>query len=319
MTTYLVTGGAGFIGSHIVEALLARGDTVRVVDNFSTGSRANLGAMLDRIELFECDVTRLPDLREAMQDVDYVFHEAAIASVPRSVADPLMVHEADGTGTLNVLIAARDAGVKRVVYAASSAVYGDGEARYKTEDLVPFPLSPYAVAKLIGEEYCQVFYKVYGLETVALRYFNVFGPRQDPASEYSAVIPLFLSALVNDRAPTIYGDGTQSRDFTYIADVVRGNLLACSAPREKVAGQVINLACGESISLLDLIGALNKVTGKNIVPNFAPARAGDIKHSCADITKAGQLLGYEPSVSLEDGLAETLHWFDEQAVEQRLA
>ncbi len=314
MTTYLVTGGAGFIGSHIAEALVKRGDTVRVFDNFSTGNRDNLANFIDRIDLYEGDITRPADLKKAMQGVDYVFHEAAIASVPRSVADPVAVHEAGGTGTLNVLVAARDAGVKRVMYAASSAAYGDAEGKYKTETSPIQPLSPYAVAKLIGEEYCQVFHRVYGLETVALRYFNVFGPRQDPHSEYSAVIPLFISALVEGRTPTIFGDGTQSRDFTYIGDIVRGNLLAASAPREKVAGQVINLAVGESFSLLDLINTLNRVMGKSVTPNFAPARAGDVKHSCSDISKAGELLGYEPTISFEDGLAETVRWFNEQSV-----
>jgi UDP-glucose 4-epimerase len=225
------------------------------------------------------------------------------------VADPALTHAACVTGTLNVLIAARDAGVKRVVYAASSSAYGDIEGEYKAESMAPRPQSPYAVAKLAGEYYCEVFYRVYQLETVALRYFNVFGPRQDPNSPYSAVIPLFMTAMLAGRRPTIYGDGTQSRDFTYIDNVVHGNLLACTADRERVAGQVMNLACGDRISLLELVATLNKLLGKAIEPNFADPRPGDVKHSRADIHKAGQLLGYEPVVSFEEGLARTLEWF----------
>ncbi len=313
MTLYMVTGGAGFIGSHIAETLVERGDSVRVVDNFATGSRANFAHLLDRIDFREVDITRLDDLRGAMQGVDYVFHEAAIPSVPRSVADPVGVHEACVTGTLNVLIAARDAGVKRVVYAASSSAYGDIQGDYKVETMAPAALSPYAAAKLAGEQYCQAFHQVYGMETVALRYFNVFGPRQDPHSPYSAVIPLFMTAMLNDRRPTIYGDGTQSRDFTYIANVVHGNLLACTAPAEKVAGQVINLACGDSISLLDLMSALNKLLGKSIEPIFAEPRAGDVKHSRADISKARERLGFSPIVSFEEGLAKTLAFYQKAA------
>ncbi len=309
MATYLVTGGAGFIGSHLAEALVNRGENVRVIDNFSTGSRDNLAPMLEHIDLREVDITDLEAIRPAMQGVDYVLHQAAIPSVPRSVADPALTHAACVTGTLNVLIAARDAGVKRVVYAASSSAYGDIEGEYKVESMAPRPQSPYAVAKLAGEYYCEVFYRVYQLETVALRYFNVFGPRQDPNSPYSAVIPLFMTAMLAGRRPTIYGDGTQSRDFTYIDNVVHGNLLACTADRERVAGQVMNLACGDRISLLELVATLNKLLGKAIEPNFADPRPGDVKHSRADIHKAGQLLGYEPVVSFEEGLARTLEWF----------
>ncbi len=309
MAVYLVTGGAGFIGSHLVETLVNRGETVRVIDNFSTGSRGNLAHLTGKFELFEVDITRPDDLREPMRGVDYVLHQAAIPSVPRSVADPVTTHAACATGTLNILIAARDAGVKRVVYAASSSAYGDIEGDYKTETMSPQPLSPYAVAKLTGEQYCQAFYTVYGLETVALRYFNVFGPRQDPTSPYSAVIPLFMTAMLDDRRPTIYGDGTQSRDFTYIANVVEGNLLACKADGKRVAGQMMNLACGDRISLLQLVAALNKLLGKSIEPIFATPRAGDVKHSRADIAKARDLLNYEPMVSFEEGLARTLEWF----------
>lgn len=307
MATYLVTGGAGFIGSHLVDALVNRGEQVRVIDSFLTGSRANLANVLDKIDLYNVDITRLEDLHDPMQGVDYVLHQAALPSVPRSVADPAKVHEICATGTLNVLIAARDAGVKRVVYAASSSAYGDVEGEYKSETLPPRPLSPYAVAKLAGEQYCQVFYHVYGLETVALRYFNVFGPRQDPTSEYSAVIPLFMTSMLDDRRPTIYGDGTQSRDFTFVENVVKGNLLACTTAG--VAGQVMNLACGDRISLVDLVNALNGLLGKSIEPIFAAPRPGDIKHSRADISKAREMLGYEPAVSFAEGLARTLQWF----------
>ncbi len=307
MATYLVTGGAGFIGSHLVDALLARGETVRVVDNFATGSRAYIQSVCERIAFYEVDITDLEALREPMQGVDYVLHQAAIPSVPRSVDDPLQTHAACATGTLNVLIAARDAKVKRVIYAASSSAYGDIEGTYKSEDMPPRPLSPYAVAKLVGEQYCQVFYTVYGLETVALRYFNVFGPRQDPNSPYSAVIPLFIKAMLAGESPTIFGDGRQSRDFTYIENVVQGNLLACKADG-RVAGKVINLACGGSINLLDLIAAINALLGTHIEPIFAPPRAGDVKHSCADIRLAQELLGFEPTVSFQEGLRRTLAW-----------
>jgi nucleoside-diphosphate-sugar epimerase len=308
MALYLVTGGAGFIGSHIAETLVKRGERVRVVDNFATGSRRNIAHILDRIELVEADITRLTDVQKAMRGVDYVLHQAAIPSVPRSVDDPITTHENCATGTLNVLIAARDAKVKRVIYAASSSAYGNIEGEFKVETMAPRPLSPYAVAKLTGEQYCQVFKTVYGLETVALRYFNVFGPRQDPSSPYSAVIPLFIAAMLDDCAPTIYGDGLQSRDFTYVDNVVEGNLLACHAD-PGVAGEVINVACGERITLLELVNTLNKLMGKSITPVFAEARPGDVKHSRADIGRARQLLNYAPRVSLEEGLAHTLEWF----------
>jgi UDP-N-acetylglucosamine 4-epimerase len=307
----MVTGGAGFIGSHIATALVERGETVRIVDNFSTGSRANIAHLAGRVDVREISINDLDGVREAMKGVDYVLHQAALPSVPRSVDDPVTTHHECTTGTLYVLLTARDAGVKRVVYAASSSAYGDTESQFKHEDMAPRPISPYAVAKLAGEMYCQSFTRVYGLETVALRYFNVFGPRQDPYSEYSAVIPLFMLALLKGNQPTIYGDGLQSRDFTFVDNVVAGNLLACHAP-SPVAGEVMNVACGEKITLLELVAALNKLMGTSIEPIFAPARPGDIKHSCADINKAGRLLGYEPQVRLEEGLARTLEWFRTQ-------
>jgi len=306
-TTYLVTGGAGFIGSHLVEALVAAGETVRVIDNFATGRPENLAPFRERIAFYQVDITDRAALDEPFQGVDYVLHQAAIPSVPRSVDDPLGTHDANVNGTVNVLDAARRAGVRRVVYAASSSAYGEIAGDYKREDMAPQPLSPYAAAKLAGEHYCQAFYHVYGLETVVLRYFNVFGPRQDPTSQYAAVIPLFITAMLQGRQPTIFGDGLQSRDFTYVANVVHGNLLACTAPA--AVGQVINLACGESISLLDLVAALNAILGTSIRPRHADPRPGDIKHSRADITRARRLLDYAPQVSFQDGLARTVDFF----------
>jgi UDP-glucose 4-epimerase len=311
MAIYLVTGGAGFIGSHIIEALVARGETVRVIDNFATGSRANMASFADKITLYEVDIRDLEAMRPAFEGVDYVIHQAAIPSVPRSVADPVLTHETCATGVLNVLIAARDAKVKRVVYAGSSSAYGDIEGQFKREDMPPLPLSPYAAAKLAGEYYLQAFYTVYGLETVTLRYFNVFGPRQDPFSPYSAVIPLFMDAMLKGKQPTIFGDGKQSRDFTYVDNVVLGNLLACQAD-SRVAGKVINVACGESITLLDLIDGINSLLGTNIAPIFADPRPGDVRHSCADISLARELLGYTPQVGLIEGMSRTLDWLKGQ-------
>lgn len=310
MTISLVTGGAGFIGSHLVEALLAEGHTVRVVDNFATGKRENLVASIDKIKLYEISITDNAALQEAMEGVNYVFHQAAIPSVPRSVADPVTCHEVNVTGTFNVLNAARLAGVKRVVYAASSSAYGDIEGDYKQEDMSPRPLSPYGAAKLAGEYYMQVFYRVYGLETVCLRYFNVFGPRQDPKSEYAAVVPKFATAMLEGKSPTIYGDGTQSRDFTYIENTIKGNLLAAKSPI--APGQVINLACGQRYTLLDLVDVINDHLGTNIKPTFAPPRTGDIEHSLADISKAEELLGYAPATLFKNGVSNTVNWFSAQ-------
>lgn len=306
--TYLVTGGAGFIGSHLVEALVNAGETVRVIDNFATGRPENIAPFRDRITFYELDITDRASLDEAFAGVDYVLHQAAIPSVPRSVDDPLGTHDANVNGTLHVLDAAKQAGVKRLVYAASSSAYGEIEAEYKREDMIPAPLSPYAAAKLAGEYYLQAYYRVYGLETVALRYFNVFGPRQDPTSQYAAVIPLFITTMIDSRQPTIFGDGEQSRDFTFIENVVHGNLLACKAP-SAAAGQVINMACGGSISLLELVDDINAILGTSIKAEHTAPRTGDIKNSKADITKARELLDYEPQVSFEEGLRRTVTFF----------
>jgi nucleoside-diphosphate-sugar epimerase len=310
--TYLVTGGAGFIGSHIVEQLVNEGKRVRVVDNFATGKPENIAAFRNAIEFFEIDITNREALDEPFAGVDYVMHQAAIPSVPRSVDDPLGTHDANVNGTVNVLDAARKAGVKRLVYAASSSAYGEAEGEYKREDMTPHTLSPYAAAKLAGEYYCQSFYHVYGLETVALRYFNVFGPRQDPTSQYAAVIPLFITSMLDDLAPTVHGDGLQSRDFTYVANVVHGNLLACKAPAA-AAGQVINMACGDSVTLLELVAQINLTLGKDIEPIHTEPRPGDIRHSKADITRARQLLDYEPQISFAEGLARTIRFFENQS------
>jgi len=307
--TYLVTGGAGFIGSHMVGALLDAGHRVRVVDNFSTGKRENLAHVAGQIDLRPISITNRAALAKAMDGVDYVFHLAALASVPRSVADPLSSNEHNVTGTLNVLLAARDAGVRRVVYAGSSSAYGNVESEYKSEDMLPQPLSPYAVAKLAAEHYCQTFTEVYGLETVTVRYFNVFGPRQDPLSTYAAVIPKFIAAMLDGQPPVVEGDGLQSRDFTYIANVVHGNLLACHTPG--VAGETFNIAIGGRISLLEMIDALNAIMGTQIAPVFTVPRPGDVRHSRASIDKARERLGFEPQVSFEDGLRRTVAWYAE--------
>ncbi len=307
MTLHLVTGGAGFVGSHIAEGLAERGDTVRVLDNLSTGFRENLAAIEDRVEWIEGDITDTAVVKQAVDGVDTVFHQAALASVPRSVERPLDTNEACVTGTLTVLDQARRAGVRRVVYAASSSAYGDQPFSSKRESDLPSPLSPYAVAKLTGEYYCHAFYRTYGLETVCLRYFNVFGPRQDPASPYSAVIPLFLTALLSGKRPTIYGDGHQSRDFTFVKNVVHGNLLAAEAP--EVAGKTLNLANGRSTSLLRLLELLNQLLKTNVQPKFEDPRPGDVRHSLADITLAEQLLGYEPPVAFEEGLRQSIEYY----------
>jgi nucleoside-diphosphate-sugar epimerase len=310
MATYLVTGGAGFIGSNLVEALLARGERVRVIDNFSTGHRSNLAGLSGDLEVVEGDITDLPAVQAVMTGVDYVLHQAAIPSVQRSVKDPLATDRANVLGTLNTLWAAKEAGVKRFIYAASSSAYGEAIAPKKSEDLPARPLSPYGVSKLAGELYCTAFTHVYGLETVALRYFNVFGPRQDANSEYSAVIPRFISALLAGRQPTIYGDGEQTRDFTYIANVVDGNLRALTAPG--AAGQVFNLAAGGQVSLNKLVQTLGDILGVRATPAYAAARPGDIRDSSADISRAQATLGYQPCVDLREGLEATIDWLRRQ-------
>ncbi len=304
---FLVTGGAGFIGSHLVEALVQRGDRVRVVDNLSTGRMSNLAAVQDSIEFIEGDLANAETVSRAVQGIDCIFHEAALASVPLSIERPLETHTACVTATLILLDCARRAGVRRVVYAASSSAYGDQPFSSKREIDLPVPLSPYGAAKLAGEFYCRAFASSYGLETVALRYFNVFGPRQDANSPYSAVIPLFVTALLQQRAPTIFGDGQQSRDFTFIQNVVEGNLLAADAPN--VAGQVFNVAMGRSTTLLDLLGLLQKLLGTNISPKFEPPRQGDVRESLADVSLARQFLGYDPLVSFEDGIRQSLDYY----------
>jgi nucleoside-diphosphate-sugar epimerase len=310
VASFLVTGGAGFIGSNIVSALLQRGDTVRVLDNFSTGRRENLSTVAEHIDLIEGDITHLDDVRQACEGVEVVFHEAALPSVPRSIEDPIQSDESNVRGTLNVLVAARDAGVRRVVYASSSSVYGEQAVdQPKVETMTPQPISPYAVAKISGEYYCQVFHQVYGLETVALRYFNVFGPRQNPDSEYAAVIPKFITALLNGDSPTIYGDGEQTRDFTYVGNVVDGNLLAAEAPAERVSGQTINLAMGNFVSLNDLVAELQTIIGSSVEAVHTAPRPGDIKHSLAEVGKAHELLGFDPAISFEEGLTRTVDWY----------
>lgn len=311
MANFLITGGGGFIGSNIVAELVKRGHNIRVLDNFSTGRRQNLAFYLDRIELIEGDLRSAGIVQQSVRDMDYILHQGALPSVPRSIADPEATTEVNVTGTLNVLMAARDARIKRVVLASSSSIYGDIESDHKVETMRPNPLSPYAVSKAAAEYYCQVFNKVYGLETVCLRYFNVFGLRQDPNSEYAAVIPKFIRAIRMNKAPTIYGDGTQSRDFTYIDNVVHANLLAVE--KENISSQVINIACGVSITLLQLVEIINKILRKNIEPIFSERRAGDIKHSCADISKAIEFLSYDPIVDFETGLRKTIEWYVETA------
>jgi nucleoside-diphosphate-sugar epimerase len=306
---YLVTGGAGFIGSSAVRELLRRGERVRVVDNFFTGRRQNLEEVLADIDLRESDITDLPGLRPAFDGVDYVLHLAALPSVPRSVEDPVTSHRVNVDGTLNVLLAARDAKVRRLVYAASSSAYGDTPALPKQESMEPNPISPYGVTKLVGEYYARVFTRVYGLETASVRYFNVFGPRQDPTSPYSGVLSVFISALLAGRAPTIFGDGEQSRDFTYVDNAVAATLLACTAPA--ASGKVLNVAVGDRVTLNQVFAVLREITGVSVEPIYGPPRKGDILHSLADIRAAREVLGYEPQVLLEEGLQRTVAWYKE--------
>ncbi len=308
MPRYLVTGGAGFIGSNIAAELVRRGETVRVIDDFSTGRRENLEEILHGIEFIEGDICESAAVRQAVSGVDYVLHQAAIPSVERSVNDPIATNRANVDGTVSLLVAARDSGVKRVVFASSSSVYGDSPSLPKTEDMPPNPLSPYAASKLIGEYYCRIFQSLYGLETICLRYFNVFGPKQDPTSQYAAVIPLFIAAVASDRKPVVYGDGLQSRDFSFVENVVEANVLACAAPGE-ATGQIYNIACGERFTLLDLLDELGRILEKKPEPIFEPPRPGDIKHSLADISQAREFLGYEPKLDFAEGLHRTVAWF----------
>jgi nucleoside-diphosphate-sugar epimerase len=305
MASYLVTGGAGFIGSHLCEELTRRGHLVRVADSLVTGKRRNL-AHLPNVEFLEGDLADVAFAAKAVRGMDFVLHQAAIPSVPRSVADPITSNQANVDASLNVLVAARDAGVRRVVYAGSSSAYGNSATLPKEENMPGRPLSPYALQKLVAEQYCQMFTQLYGLETVAIRYFNVFGPRQDPGSPYSGVISLFAAALLEGRPPTIYGDGEQTRDFTYIANVVDGVLRACEA--KDVSGEVINVATGERVSLNALLGIMSAIVGTTVRPVFKQTRAGDVAHSLADISKARRLLGYAPIVTLQEGLRLTLDW-----------
>lgn len=311
---YLVTGGAGFIGSNIVRSLVERGHSVRVLDNFETGRRSNLSGIEDQIDLIEGDIRDLEDAQQAVQGVDAVLHQAAVPSVPRSVDNPLQSHGANGTGTLHMLLAARDASVRRFVFASSSSIYGDqAETLAKVETMKTAPISPYGIDKMTAERYCQVFYDLYGLETVALRYFNVFGPRQDPASNYAAVIPRFITAYLNGKRPTIFGDGEQTRDFTYVGNVVHANLLAATQPADKIVGQVFNAALGNQISLNDLVKVLQEEIDPTVEPIYGDVREGDIKHSRADISKAIELLGYKPPYTFEAGLKLTIDWYRDNA------
>lgn len=313
MAKYLVTGAAGFIGSSLVRALLARGDDVRGIDNLSTGRRSNLAEVLDRIDFHEADLLDLDAAHKACAGVDYVLHQAAIPSVPKSVVDPLTSNRANVDGTVNLLVAARDAKVKRVVYAASSSAYGDTPTLPKYEAMNPNPISPYAVAKLASEYYMISFYRCYGLETVSLRYFNIFGPRQDPSSQYSGVLAKFSLMMLRGEQPTIYGDGEQSRDFNYIDNAVGANLLACTAPASECAGRVFNIATGRRITLNEAFETLKKLTGYKGSVNYGPERGGDIKHSLADISEAQKRLGYKPLVDFEEGLRRTVEWYQREA------
>jgi len=304
---FLVTGGAGFIGSHLVHALVARGDRVRVLDDFSTGTRRNIADVSDRIEILEGDLRNADDCDRACRGVDVVFHEGALPSVPKSLDDPLVSHQVNVDGTFHLLMAARHAGVRRVIYAGSSSAYGDTPRLPKTEDMLPSPMSPYAVNKLTGEYYCKTFSDCFGLQTISLRYFNVFGPRQDPTSQYAAVIPAFVTAILRDQSPVVYGDGEQTRDFTYVDNVVHANLLAAEVP--DTHGEVLNIACGHHVSVNQIVRIINRLLGKSIAPRYEPPRPGDVRHSWADITRARRLIGFEPKIGFEQGLAMTIDWY----------
>ena len=307
MDKFLVTGGAGFIGSNICNKLVSQGCFVRVIDNLLTGKKSNLAGIADKIEFIEADMGNVDAARAAMKGIDVVLHEGALPSVPRSVDDPAATHRHCVDATFTLLMAARDAKIKRFVYAASSSAYGDTPTLPKVETMPANPLSPYAAAKLMCEYYCSVFYKVFGLETFSLRYFNVFGPHQDPTSQYAAAIPAFVTSILKDKPPTIYGDGEQSRDFTYVDNVVEANLLAARAKQTK--GEVVNIACGEAITVNAIIDMINKTVGKNVKPTYLPSRKGDVKHSLADIAQAKKLIGFKPVVSFKDGLKKAIEWY----------
>src|SRR5215831_3380722 len=314
MSLYLITGIAGFIGSSIARELLSRGERVRGIDNLSTGKRENIAEIMNRIDFRQSDITALDAMHEACAGVDFVLHQAAIPSVPKSVLDPLGSNRANVDGTVNILVAARDAKVKRVVYAASSSAYGDTPTLPKHEEMRPDPISPYAVAKLASENYMVSFYRCYGLETVCLRYFNIFGPRQDPSSPYSGVLAKFTTQMLKGEQPTIHGDGETSRDFTYIDNAVEANLLACKAPAQKAAGQMFNVATGRRVTLNETFRELQDLTGYKGQPKYGVVREGDVKHSLADISRAEAVLGYKPRVDFEEGLRRTVEWYRESGV-----
>ncbi len=307
MAHYLVTGGAGFIGSHIVRRLVADGHRVRVLDNLSTGNMDKLADVIDRVEFIEGDLRQEADCQAACAGVEMVFHEAALPSVPRSVEDPQTFHDNNIDGTFQLFLAAKDAGCRRIIYAASSSAYGDQPTQPKRETMLPAPLSPYALNKLVGEYYARVFYESYGLEAISLRYFNVFGPHQDPSSHYAAAISAFVSAILRGEEPIVYGDGEQTRDFTHIDNVVEANMLAAAA--KTTQGQVINVACGQSVTINQVITTINKLLGTDHKPQYAPPRAGDVMHSLADITLAREVIGYAPHLMFEDGLARAIEWY----------
>lgn len=304
---YLVTGGAGFIGSHIAEHLCNAGDSVRVLDNFLTGKRKNLEVLGGRAEVIEGDLRDINLCKQACRGVDFVLHQGALPSVPKSVADPVLSHTCNIDGTLNILLAAKESGVRRVIMAASSSAYGESPTLPKIETMKADPLSPYAVQKLAGEMYARAFSKCYGMETLALRYFNVFGPRQDPASQYAAAIPSFVTSILRGQSPTVYGDGEQTRDFTYIENVIQANLLAARAP--KADGTAMNIACGERVTINHVIGRINELLGTNVKPKYVDSRPGDIKHSLADIGLSKQVIGYTPKVLFDDGLKRSIDWY----------
>ena len=309
MERFLVTGGAGFIGSNICKKLISQGCFVRVVDNLLTGKKTNLADIIDKIEFIEADMGEDQVARSAMKDIDIVLHQGAWPSVPRSVDEPAATHQHCVDATFTLLLAARDAGVKRFVYASSSSAYGDTPTLPKVETMPPQPLSPYAVGKLVGEYYCSVFYKVFGLETISLRYFNVFGPHQDPTSQYAAAIPAFVTAILKDKPPTVFGDGLQSRDFTHVDNVVEANLLAARA--KNTAGDVLNIACGQAVTVNEVIDIINELLGKDIKPKYDPPRPGDVKHSLADISLAQKTIGFKPKVQFKQGLQKAIDWYRE--------